>query len=106
MPFAVSIANTFFGVGPIDFPFLSSTLVLLLPLYAYASLSLRVYDFSPLAYQTLFDHVRDPIIVLDNEERIICANRRASEMLGVSEAELIGQQLWRLSQNSDFRPTS
>jgi len=94
LPFAVSIANTFLGIGPIEFPFLSSTLVLLLPLYAYASLSLRVYDFSPLAYQTLFDHVRDPIIVLDNDERIICANKRASEMLGVPEPELIGQRLW------------
>lgn len=94
LPFAVSIANTFLGVGPIEFPFLSSTLVLLLPLYAYASLSLRVYDFSPLAYQTLFNHVRDPIIVLDNDERIICVNRKASEMLDVAEAELIGKKLW------------
>ena len=94
LPFAVSIANTFLGVGPIDFPFLSSTLVLLLPLYAYLSLRLRVYDFSPLAYQTLFDHVRDPIIVLDNDERIICANKRAAEMLGVPEPELIGKKLW------------
>jgi len=93
-PFVVSVANTFLGVGPIDFPFLSSTLVLLLPVYAYTSLTLRVYDFSPLAYRTLFDHVRDPIIVLDNDECIICVNRRASEMLGVSEAELIGQKLW------------
>ena len=94
LPFIVSIANTFLGVGPIDFPFLASTLVLLLPLYAYASLSMRVYDFSPVAYQTLFDHVRDPIIVLDNDERIICVNRRASEMLGVPERELIGKKLW------------
>ena len=94
LPFIVSIANTFLGVGPIDFPFLASTLVLLLPLYAYASLSMRVYDFSPVAYQTLFDHVRDPIIVLDNDERIICVNCRASEMLGVPERELIGKKLW------------
>ena len=94
MPFLVSIANTFLGVGPIDFPFLSSTLTLLLPVYAYASLSLRVHDFSPLAYQTLFDHVRDPIIVLDNAQRIICANLRAADMLGAPERDLLGQKLW------------
>ena len=81
LPFVASILNIFFGIGPIEFPFLSSTLTLLLPVYAYASLSLRVYDFSPLAYQTLFNHVRDPIIVLDNDQRIICANLRAAEML-------------------------
>jgi diguanylate cyclase (GGDEF)-like protein/PAS domain S-box-containing protein len=94
LPFLVSIGNTFLGFGPIDFPFLSSTLVLLLPLYAYASLSMRVYEFSPLAYQTLFDHVRDPIIVLDKDERIICANRRAAEMLGSTEKEMLGHLLW------------
>ena len=94
LPFAVSIGNTFMGFGPIQFPFLSSSLTLLLPLYAYASLSMRVYDFSPIAYQTLFDHVRDPIVVLDNDQRIICANKRAAEMLETPESRLLGQKLW------------
>ena len=66
----------------------------MLPLNAYVALSLRVYEFSPLAYQTLFDHVRDPIIVLDNDGRIICANRKAGEMLGQEERQLLGQKLW------------
>jgi len=94
LPFFASVANIFLGIGPIEFPFLSSALTLLLPVYAYASLSLRVYDFSPLAYQTLFNHVRDPIIVLDNDQRIICANLRAAEMLDAPERELLGQKLW------------
>ncbi len=94
LPFAVSIANTYLGFGPQAFPFLSSTLVLLLPVYAYASLSLRVYEFSPLAYQTLFDHVRDAIIVLGNDQRIICVNKQAEAMLGKTERELLGQKLW------------
>ena len=93
-PFIISIANNFLGMGPPDFPFLSLTLTLLLPVYAYASVSLRVYEFSPIAYQTLFNHVRDPIVVLDNRQRIICANRKATEMLGKSEAELLGRRLW------------
>jgi diguanylate cyclase (GGDEF)-like protein/PAS domain S-box-containing protein len=95
LPFAISIANNFFGFGPIDFPFLSLTLTLLLPVYAYASISLRVHEFSPVAYQTLFDHVRDPIVVLDTSERIICVNRAAVEVLRTSEAELLGQKLWQ-----------
>ncbi len=94
LPFAVSIANTFLGFGPPQFPFLSSTLVLLLPVYVYASLSLRVYEFSPLAYQTLFDHVRDSIIVVGNDQRIIFANKQAETMLGMTERELLGQKLW------------
>ncbi len=94
IPFLISIANNFMGVGPADFPVLSVTLTLLLPVFAFASVSLRVFEFSPVAYQTLFNHVRDPIIVLDNGQRIICANVSATEMLGKSEAELLGRQLW------------
>lgn len=94
LPFVGSIGNTFLGIGPIEFPVLATTLVLLLPVYTYVSLSLRVFEFSPLAYETLFDHVRDPIFVLDTDERIICVNRKAVELLGLSERELLGHRLW------------
>ncbi|MDH3748039.1 MAG: diguanylate cyclase [Gammaproteobacteria bacterium] len=94
LPFVVSIANTLVIVGPVGFPFLSLMLSLLLPVYAYVSVSMRVYEFSPIAYQTLFDHVRDPIIVLDNNQCVICANKKATEMLDTTEAEMLGLQLW------------
>jgi PAS domain S-box-containing protein len=94
LPFAVSIGNTFFNMGPPEFPFTSVTLALVWPFFAYAGLKLRVHEFSPVAYQTLFDHVRDPIIVVDNEQRIICANQAAQELLGGRESELIGHKLW------------
>ncbi|NIA27066.1 MAG: diguanylate cyclase [Desulfobulbaceae bacterium] len=94
LPFSASIANVVFKIGPIDFPFTASSFALLLPLYSYAVFSIRVYEFSPVAYQTLFDHVRDPIFVIDKGERIICANQRAQELLGGTERELIGQRLW------------
>jgi diguanylate cyclase (GGDEF)-like protein/PAS domain S-box-containing protein len=94
LPFAVSIGNTFFNMGPPEFPFTSVTLALVWPFFAYAALKLRVHEFSPVAYQTLFDHVRDPIIVVDNEQRIICANQAAQELLGGRESELIGHKLW------------
>ena len=94
LPFLGSVANVFLGIGPIEMPVLAMSLVLLLPGYAYISLSLRVFDFSPLAYPMLFDHVRDPIIVLDKEQRIVCVNRRAEQLLNGCERELLGQQLW------------
>ena len=94
LPYAVSIGNVLLKIGPLDFPFTSSTLVILLPMYWWASLKLRVYDFSPLVYQTMFDHVRDPIIVLDKSQRIVSANQPAQKLLEASEAELVGQRLW------------
>ena len=95
LPFIVAIANNFLGMGPIDFPFTTTTLMLLLPYFAYVSLRLRVHEFSPLAYKTLFDHVRDPIVVLDNDQSIICANRAAQELLKADEYDLIGRRLWQ-----------
>ena len=94
LPFAMSVANNFLGMGPIDFPFTATVLALVWPLFAYAALKLRVYEFSPLAYQTLFDHVRDPIIVVDNEQRIICTNLAAQALLQEKDSGLIGRKLW------------
>lgn len=93
-PFVISIANTFFAVGPQDFPFTTMSLTLMFPLMAYVSLKLRLHDFSPLAYETLFDHVRDPIFVIDHEQRIICANKAALVFLDGEERDLIGRKLW------------
>jgi len=95
LPFSVSFANNFFGFGSPTFPFTSAGIAVMLPLNAYVALSLRVYEFSPVAYRTLFDHVRDPIIVLDKAGCIICANLKATELLGQSERDLLGQQLWK-----------
>ena len=94
LPYAVSIGNTFLGVGPPEFPFTSGTVALMWPAFAWASLKLRVYDFNPLAYKTLFDHVRDPIFVVDNDQRIICTNKAGRDLLGAAERELIGNRLW------------
>ncbi len=94
LPFAVNAGNTLLRIGPIDFPFTSSTLVLLMPAYWWVSQVLRVHSFSPLAYQTMFDHVCDPIFVLDYRQKIISANRPAQELLEATEDELIGKGLW------------
>lgn len=93
-PFSVSIANTFLGIGPQDFPFTTTSLTLMFPILAYVGLKQRLQEFSPLEYQTLFDHVRDPIFVIDNDQVIICANKAAQELLDGTERELVGHRLW------------
>jgi len=94
LPFGVSIANNFLGMGPPDFPFTTLSLSLMFPFIAYASLKLRMHEFNPLAYKMLFDHVRDPVIVTDNEQSIICVNKAAQELLKGEERDLIGRKLW------------
>ena len=94
VPFGVAFGNNILRIGPGDFPFTASSLAAMLPIMAYLSFKVRVYDFSPLGYRTLFNHVRDPIIVLDNDRAIISANRAAQKLLGDSERRLIGRKLW------------
>ena len=94
LPFVVSISNIYLGMGPTDFPFSALSFVAMLPLYGYAAVSMRFYEFSPIAYKTLFDHVRDPIFVLDHEERIVCVNKSAQDLLSAPEKKLIGHKLW------------
>jgi diguanylate cyclase (GGDEF)-like protein/PAS domain S-box-containing protein len=95
IPFAVSIGNTILKIGPAQFPFSALSLVVLLPLYAYATVRLRFHEFSPVGYRMLFDHVRDPIFVIDQEQRIVCANKSAQQLLGGTEKQLIGQSIWQ-----------
>jgi len=94
LPFAVNVGNTLLDIGPYAFPWTASTLVLLLPAYWWVSARLGSGLFKPIAYQTLFDHVRDAIIVLDEGRRIVSANVRAQQMLGTDEESLLGSYLW------------
>jgi diguanylate cyclase (GGDEF)-like protein/PAS domain S-box-containing protein len=95
MPYTIALSNTFLGIGNQAFPFTSTTLTVLFPLYVYATVTMKVYDFNPLEYKTLFNHVRDPIIVLDNDQVIVCANKAAEELLNAPEYELVGRALWQ-----------
>ena len=94
LPFIVSVANIYLGMGPPEFPFSSLTIALMWPFIAHFNAKLHLHEFSPIAYQTLFNHVRDPIFVVDSEQQIICANLSAQRLLGCTEAEMLGRKLW------------
>jgi len=95
LPSVAGVSVKLFGTAPFDFPATSLTLTIAYPFYYWAALKVRAFQLSPLAYQTLFDHVRDPIIVLDRCQRIISANQPAQLLLEKSEQELIGRDLWQ-----------
>ncbi len=92
-PFAVSIADRVFGIGPPGFPITSTSVALAMPFYWWATSALRVHEFSPLAYQTMFDHLRDPVIVLDRAGYIVSVNNQAEKMLEARERNLVGTKL-------------
>ena len=92
LPFAASVANNVLGIGAPEFPFTAATLSLVWPCFAYASLKMRVHEFSPLAYQTLFDHVRDPIFVVDNRTTNYLRQSRSAELAAGQGKRTSGSQ--------------
>ncbi len=96
LPYIPSIARHLVGPLQIDFPFTSLTLTLALPFYWWAAVRQRIFQFSPVAYQTILEHLRDPIMVVDNRHRIVGVNEAAQRLLGRRESQLVGEELTAL----------
>ena len=93
LPYVPSIAVRLFGTPPFDFPVTSLILAVALPAYAWVALKLRIFDVDPVSYQTVLHHLRDPIVVLDGERRIVGSNRAAMELFGRPERDVVGRAL-------------
>lgn len=60
--------------------------------------------FSELRYRRLFETAQDGILILDAESgKIVDANPFLKEILGYSQAELLGKQLWEIGVFTDIK---
>ena len=82
-----------FGFGPDTISFVPFVFTLMLPLYTWLVLAEQVVNFSPLAYETVFQNMQDPLVVIDEEGRIIGLNRRAEALLSISETSAMFEPL-------------
>ena len=82
-----------FGFGPDTISFVPFVFTLMLPLYTWLILAEQVVNFSPLAYETVFQNMQDPLVVIDEEGRIIGLNRRAEALLSISETSAMFEPL-------------
>jgi diguanylate cyclase (GGDEF)-like protein len=73
------------GFGPDTFSFVPFVFTLMLPLYAWLILAEKIVQFSPLAFETVFQYMQDPLVVVDDQGRIIGLNHRAEALLAVTE---------------------
>ena len=81
------------GVGPDTISYVPLVFAALLPVYAWLIIGERIIELSPLAYETVFQTMQDPVVVIDDQQRIIGLNHTAEKMLSVSEAEALRKQL-------------
>jgi diguanylate cyclase (GGDEF)-like protein len=81
------------GVGPNTISILPLVLAWMLPIYGWLLLGEPVIEFNPVAYETVFQNMQDPVIVVDDQNRVIGLNRGAETLLNISENEALKTSL-------------
>jgi len=81
------------GFGPNIVSFVPFVFTVMLPIYAWLVLGEQIVEFTPLAYETVFQNMQDPVVVIDDQGRIIGLNRGAETLLDVSETSALLEPL-------------
>ena len=77
------------GLGPNTTSYVALVLVAMLPFYAWLVLGEQIIEFTPLAYETVFQNMQDPVVVIDEYCRVIGLNHTAETMLSIDEADAL-----------------
>ena len=77
------------GFGSNTISFVPFVFALMLPAYMWLVFGERLIEFTPLAYETVFQNMQDPVVVIDDECRIIGLNHGAEHLLDISEADAL-----------------
>ncbi|MGI9220013.1 MAG: diguanylate cyclase domain-containing protein [Woeseiaceae bacterium] len=81
------------GLGPTTISFVPFVFTLMLPFYAWLVIAEKIVQFSPLAFETVFQNMQDPVVVVDGDGCIIGLNHRAEALLAVSETSAMFEPL-------------
>jgi len=65
----------------------------MLPIYVWLIMSEKIIEFTPLAYETVFQNMQDPVVVVDEQLRIVGLNRGAERLLDMREDEALRSPL-------------
>ena len=84
------------GLGPDTISTLPAIFALMLPIYAWLIIGEKIIEFTPIAYETVFQKMQDPVIVIDDEERIIGLNHGAEALLRLKESDAVRETLDRV----------
>ena len=77
------------GFGPNTISYVPIAFAVMLPIYAWLILGEQIIEFTPLAYETVFQNMQDPVVVIDEQCRVIGLNHTAESMLSTTESEAL-----------------
>ena len=81
------------GLGSNVVSYVPFVFAAMLPIYIWLIAGEGIVEFTPLAYETVFQNMQDPVIVIDEQQRIIGLNHGAEAMLSVSEHDALRMPL-------------
>jgi diguanylate cyclase (GGDEF)-like protein len=84
------------GFGPNTISYVPIVFAVLLPIYAWLIIGEKIIEFTPLAYETVFQNMQDPVVVVDEQCRVIGLNHTAESMLAVEESAALREPLEKL----------
>jgi diguanylate cyclase (GGDEF)-like protein len=82
-----------FGFGPSTVSYVPFVFMAMLPLYAWLIIAEQVVEVAPLAYETVFQNMQDPVVVVDDQGRIIGLNHGAEALLDITETSALLEPL-------------
>ena len=91
-PLAATLAYDL-GFGPDTISFVPIVFTFMLPVYAWLILGEQLVQITPLAYETVFQNMQDPVVVVDAQGRIIGLNHRAENLLDITETKALLEPL-------------
>ena len=84
------------GFGPNTISYVPIVFAAMLPIYAWLIIGEKIIEFTPLAYETVFQNMQDPVVVVDEQCRVIGLNHTAESMLEVKESAALREPLEKL----------
>lgn len=84
------------GFGPDTVSYVPFVFAAMLPVYAWLILGEKIIEFTPLAYETVFQNMQDPVVVIDDQQRVIGLNIGAETMLSIAESDALREPLQKL----------
>ena len=81
------------GFGSNTISFVPIVFTVMLPIYAWLILAEQIIEFTPLAYETVFQNMQDPVVVVDDQGRIIGLNHGAEALLDITETSALLEPL-------------
>ena len=92
----IAVVGYDLGIGTRTTSPIPAVFTAMLPVYAWLIFGQKVIDFSPIALETVFQNMADPVVVLDEKGRVVGLNRGAESLLSVRESGVFRQSLSKL----------